>query len=82
MPTLVKANTAIGAWLRARLVRTHPNVAVVALAAKMARTVWALLPHGRNYETVPQMALKGTRARANTAGRNKLRVVEGRLPEG
>ena len=57
MPTLAKANTAIGAWLRALLVRTHPNVAVVAHAAKMARTVWALLRHGRNYETVPQMAL-------------------------
>lgn len=56
MPTLAKANTAIGAWLRALLVRTHPNVAVVALAAKMARTVWALLRHGRNYEAVPQAA--------------------------
>lgn len=39
MPPLAKANTAIGAWLRALLVRTHPNVAVVALAAKMAHTV-------------------------------------------
>lgn len=56
MPTLAKANTAVGAWLRALLMRTHPNVAVVALAAKMARTVWALLRHGRNYETVPQAA--------------------------
>jgi hypothetical protein len=37
-------------------VRTHPNIAVVALAAKMARTVWALLRHGRNYEAVPQAA--------------------------
>ena len=45
-----------GAWLRALLVRTHPNIAVVALAAKMARTVWALLRHGRNYEAVPQAA--------------------------
>ena len=53
MPTLAKANTAVGAWLRALLMRAHPNVAVVALAAKMARTVWALLRHGRNYETVP-----------------------------
>ena len=57
MPTLAKANTAIGAWLRALFVRTHPNVAVVAHAAKMARTVWALLRHGRNYETVPQMVV-------------------------
>ena len=56
MPTLAKANTVIGAWLRALLVRTHPNIAVVALAAKMARTVWALLRHGRNYEAVPQAA--------------------------
>ena len=56
MPTLAKANSAVGAWLRALLVRTHPNVAVVALAAKMARTVWALLRHGRNYEAVPQAA--------------------------
>ena len=36
MPTLAKANTAIGARLRVLLVRTHPNVVVVALAAKMA----------------------------------------------
>lgn len=56
MPTLAKADTAVGAWLRALLGRTHPNVAVVALAAKMARTVWALLRHGRNYEAVPQAA--------------------------
>ncbi|MFC3170280.1 IS110 family transposase [Paracoccus fontiphilus] len=56
MPTLAKTNTVVGDWLRALLVRTHPNVAVVALAAKMARTVWALLRQGRNYEAVPQMA--------------------------
>lgn len=56
MPTLAKADTAVGAWLRALLGRTHPNVAVVALAAKMARTVWALLRHGRDYEAVPQAA--------------------------
>lgn len=56
MPTLAKTNTVVGGWLRALLVRTHPNVAVVALAAKMARTVWALLRQGRNYEAVPQTA--------------------------
>lgn len=53
MPILAKTNTAVGAWLRALLARAHPNVAVVALAAKMARTVWALLRQGRNYEAVP-----------------------------
>lgn len=52
MPTLAKANTAVGAWLRGLLARAHANVAVVALAAKMARTVWALLRHGRVYNPV------------------------------
>ncbi|WP_374819068.1 IS110 family transposase [Brucella grignonensis] len=50
MPSLAKSNTAIGSWLRALLARAHSNVAVVALAAKMARTVWALLHHGRTYQ--------------------------------
>lgn len=50
MPSLAKSNTAIGTWLRGLLARAHPNVAVVALAAKMARTVWALLHHGRTYQ--------------------------------
>jgi hypothetical protein len=44
MASLVKSDTATGAWLRALLARAHPNVAV-ALAAKMARTIWALLRH-------------------------------------
>ena len=43
MPALARGDTAVGAWLRALLGRAHPNVAVIALAAKMARTVWALL---------------------------------------
>jgi transposase len=51
MPSLAKSDTAIGSWLRALLARCHPNVAVVALAAKMARTVWALLHYGRSYKT-------------------------------
>ncbi len=33
--------TRIGAWLRGLLARAHANTAVVALAAKMARIVWA-----------------------------------------
>jgi hypothetical protein len=32
--------------LRGLLARAHPNTAVVALAAKMARIMWALLRHG------------------------------------
>jgi transposase len=36
--------------LRGLLARAHSNTAVVALAAKMARIVWALLRHERTYE--------------------------------
>ncbi|QKV18269.1 IS110 family transposase [Oricola thermophila] len=50
MPSLAKTDTAIGSWLRALLARAHPNVAVVALAAKLARIVWALLRHGKTYQ--------------------------------
>ncbi len=49
MPTLRKSDTRLGAW-RALLSRSHPNTAVVALAAKLARIVWALLRHQRTYE--------------------------------
>ncbi|MEF2073232.1 IS110 family transposase [Consotaella aegiceratis] len=56
MPSLARSATAIGAWLRGLLARAHPNVAVVALAAKMARTVWALLRHGRSYRAAPMLA--------------------------
>lgn len=40
MPTLRKSDTRLGAWLRRLLSRAQANVAVVALAAKMARIVW------------------------------------------
>lgn len=51
MPVLSKTDTAIGMWLRGLLGRSHNNVVVVALAAKMARTVWALLRHETVYES-------------------------------
>jgi len=52
MPVLRQSDTRLGAWLRSLLARAHPNTAVVALAAKMARIVWALLHHGRSYEAM------------------------------
>jgi len=36
-------------WLNGLLARRPRNVAVVALAQKMARIIWALLAHGRRY---------------------------------
>lgn len=37
-------------WLARVARRRKPNIAVVALANKNARTVWALLAHGRDYQ--------------------------------
>lgn len=54
MPSLAKSDTAVGAWLRGLLARAHPNVVVVALAAKMARTIWALLRRGQTYNPALQ----------------------------
>lgn len=42
--------TPMGAWVRQLLARAHPNVVVVAIAAKLARIAWAVLRHGRDYE--------------------------------
>ena len=39
-----------GPWLQKISQRRPLNVAVVALANKMARTIWALLAHGRTYQ--------------------------------
>src|ERR1700726_3138757 len=36
-------------WLANLLNRRHPNIAAVALANKNARTVWAMLAHGREF---------------------------------
>ncbi len=39
-----------GPWVEAIVQRRPINVAVVALANKMARTAWAILAHGRTYD--------------------------------
>lgn len=39
-----------GQWLDELGKRRPPNVVIVALANKMARTIWAMLAHGRAYE--------------------------------
>lgn len=49
LPPLSKAETALGHWLRGLLARVHRNVAVVALAAKLARIAWATLRRGTTY---------------------------------
>lgn len=39
-----------GKWVEELGKRRPPNVVIVALANKMARTIWAMLAHGRAYE--------------------------------
>lgn len=46
LPVLASSATPLGEWLRALLKRVHKNVAVVALANKLARIVWAVLRRG------------------------------------
>jgi transposase len=47
MRHLAAKPSGLGAWLRGRV---HPNVAVVALAAKLARIAWAVLRHERDFD--------------------------------
>jgi transposase len=49
MPTLTKSATPLGLWLRGLLARTHRNIAIVALANKLARIAWAILKRDRDF---------------------------------
>jgi transposase len=46
LPALASSATPLGQWLRALMQRVHKNVAVVALANKLARIAWAVLRRG------------------------------------
>lgn len=50
MPHLAAKPNQLGAWLQAMLARAHPNVVVVALAAKLARIAWAVLRHEKDFD--------------------------------
>jgi transposase len=50
MPHLAAKRTRLGNWLQQLLSRSHPNVVVVALAAKLARIVWAVLRQQTSFE--------------------------------
>jgi transposase len=45
-----RAGRVMDPWLRGVLSRRPKNVAIVALANKMARTIWALMAHGRTFD--------------------------------
>jgi transposase len=50
LPTIAKAETSLGRWLRGLLARAHVNTVVVALAAKLARIICAVLHSGQKFE--------------------------------
>ena len=52
LPSLSRSATPLGDWLRGLLGRSHGNVVVVALAAKLARIGWALLRNGSEFTAV------------------------------
>ena len=56
MAHFVKQPTPTGEWVRRLLARAHPNVVVVALAAKLARIAWAVLRQGRSFVAQSAMA--------------------------
>jgi transposase len=53
MPKLAATDTRLGRWLRGLLSRAHKNTAVVALANKLARIVWAVLARNECYQVAP-----------------------------
>ena len=51
LPHLAMRRDGLGSWLRKLLERVHRNVAVVALANKLARIAWAVLSGSQPYRT-------------------------------
>ena len=49
MPSLSASQSPLGEWLRGLLARTHRNIAIVALANKLARIAWAVLRRGETF---------------------------------
>jgi transposase len=50
LPSLATSATPLGGWLRGLIQRMHKNVAVVALANKLARIVWVVLRRGEEFD--------------------------------
>jgi transposase len=46
---MARKKSALGAWVEQLSARTHRNVAVVALANKMARIAWVILNKSERY---------------------------------
>ena len=71
MPHLAAKPNPLGGWLQNMLARAHPNIVVVALAAKLARIAWAVL---RKEEDFDRRALVAARS-SGIAGRHEGRAL-------
>ncbi len=49
LPHVAERNTPLGRWAKELMMRVHHNVAVVALANKLARIAWAVLRRGERF---------------------------------
>jgi transposase len=49
LPHIAARDTALGRWAKGLLARAHKNVAIVALANKLARIAWAVLRRGEKF---------------------------------
>jgi transposase len=50
LPHIAERDTPLGRWAKELMSRTHRNVAVVALANKLARIAWAVLQRGKPFD--------------------------------
>ena len=50
LPRVLAQDTPLGRWARSLSTRAHKNIAVVALAAKLARIAWAVLHTERSFD--------------------------------
>jgi transposase len=50
LPHILVQDTPLGRWARSLSARAHKNIVVVALAAKLARIVWAVLRQERSFD--------------------------------
>ena len=51
-----KRTDALGAWLRRMLAKKDRRVVIVALAARLARVIWAVLRKGERFQPQAQAA--------------------------
>ena len=49
LPHIAERDTSLGRWAKGLLARDHKNVAIVALANKLARVAWAVLRRGEKF---------------------------------